>query len=205
MRSSRARAVLVTGVLVAVAVVAAAVATLTRADGRSEKYRGSRPPSGIDLPNFALRSYTGRMVRRSELSGKAVVVTFLETECEEACPIIAGEIARAAGRLPTPAVKRTAFIAISTHPRDDRPASVRHFLATHHALGKLDYLVGSEQELRPVWADFAVLSALDSGSANTHSASVRVYDTAGEWVSTLHAGVDLTPESLAHDVITALG
>jgi protein SCO1/2 len=145
------------------------------------------------------------MVRRSDLSGKAVVVTFLETKCEEACPIIAGEISRAVDRLSTQAVKRTAFVAISMHPRDDQPPSVRHFLAAHQALGKLDYLVGSEHELRPVWADFAVLSALDSGDANTHSASVRVYDTAGEWVSTLHAGVDLTPESLAHDVTTALG
>jgi cytochrome oxidase Cu insertion factor (SCO1/SenC/PrrC family) len=134
-----------------------------------------------------------------------VVVTFLETKCEEACPIIAGQIARAADRLPAEAAERTAFIAISTHPRDDKAESVRSFLADHHALGKLDYVIGSESDLRPVWNEFAVLSAFDSGNVSTHSASVRVFDAHGEWVSTLHAGVDLAPENLVHDVTAALG
>jgi hypothetical protein len=55
-----------------------------------------------------------------------------------------------------------------------------------------------------VWKAFHVLSALDSGDADTHSAPVRVFDPEGEWVATLHAGADLTPGNLAHDVREAL-
>jgi cytochrome oxidase Cu insertion factor (SCO1/SenC/PrrC family) len=59
-------------------------------------------------------------------------------------------------------------------------------------------------ELRPVWRGFQVSSSLDSGDSNMHSAPVRVYDPEGRWRSTLHAGVDLTAASLAHDLREAL-
>jgi protein SCO1/2 len=177
--------------------------TLAGSDRSEARYRGSPPPGEIVLPDFELHSYTGEPVRRADLAGKVVVVTFLETKCKEACPLIAWQIARAVEQLSGAARKRASFIAISTHPEDDTPANVRRFLADRHALGKLDYLVGAETELWPVWSDFSILSALDSGDADTHSASVRVFDPAGTWVSTLHSGVDLTPANLAHDVLEA--
>lgn len=68
----------------------------------------------------------------------------------------------------------------------------------------MHYLIGTEADLRPVWRAFYVLSALDSGDANTHSASVRVFDRNGRWISTLHPRVDLTAKNLAHDARAAL-
>jgi protein SCO1 len=190
---------LLTGAIAAVGVVA-----LARGNADLERqFRGSPPPSGIQLPDFELRSYTGETIRRSELAGKVVVVTFLETKCKEACPIIAWQVARTVDAFSEAVRERVAFIAISTHPADDTPQSVRRFLVDRHALGTLDYLIGSERELRPVWSDFSILSALDSGEADTHSASVRVFDSSGIWVSTLHAGVDLTQANLSHDVMEA--
>jgi hypothetical protein len=49
-----------------------------------------------------------------------------------------------------------------------------------------------------------VLAVAPGGNANVHSAPVRIYDPRGTWVSTLAAGVDLTPANLAHDVRSAL-
>jgi hypothetical protein len=57
---------------------------------------------------------------------------------------------------------------------------------------------------RPVWRRYYILSALESENANTHSASVHIYDRDGFWVSSLHPGVELTPENFAHDVRLAL-
>jgi protein SCO1 len=191
------------GLAIALAVAGVLLAVVERG-GDSPRYRGSIPPAGVRLPEFELRSYTGRPVGRADLAGKVVVITFLETQCRQSCPIIAGEIARAFDRLDPETRSRAAFIAISVHPTDDTPASVRAFLRTHQALDKLDYLIGSEAELRPVWDRFHVASALDTGNADTHSASVRVFNTAGFQVSSLHAGVDLSPENLDHDVSMAL-
>ncbi len=202
-----AKARLLGSVAAAVAVVAATLVVVLSVRGGEDKaasYRGSLVPPGIVLGQFELRDYTGARVSRDDLEGKVVLLTFLESRCEEACPIIASQVARTIERLTPEERTQVVAIAISTHPTDDTPANVRAFLRAQRAEGKLHYLVGSEQELRPVWRRFGVLSALDSGDADTHSASVHVYDRSGEWVASLHPGIDLTPANLVHDVGVAL-
>jgi len=108
-------------------------------------------------------------------------------------------------RLLSPDERRQAVaLAISTHPGDDTRASVEAFLRRSRARAELVYLVGSEDELRPVWREFDVLSALDTGDPDLHSSPVRVYGRDGRWSSTLTAGADLTPENLRHDLLEAM-
>jgi protein SCO1/2 len=202
-----AKARLVGAVVAAVAVVAVTVVVVLFVIGGEDdtaSYRGSPPPPGIMLGQFELRDYTGVRVSREDLKGKVVLLTFLESKCKEACPIIAAQVARTIERLPPEERRQVVAVAISTHPTDDTPASVGAFLRSQRAEGKLHYLIGSEQELRPIWQRFGVLSALDSGDADTHSASVHLYDRSGEWVASLHPGIDLTPANLVHDVSVAL-
>src|SRR6266496_858196 len=56
------------------------------------RYRGSEPPAQIQMPQFALRDYKGRLIRSRELLGKVTLVTFLDTDCTTKCPIIAAQI-----------------------------------------------------------------------------------------------------------------
>lgn len=193
-------------------VVTGTVAFLSRGSGSGTApvgpeggpYRGSEAPGDIRLPGFALQEWNGARVDSRRLRGKVVLVTFLETKCREACPVIADRIGAGLDLL-GPSERRSVYaLAISTHPLDDRPASVRVFLRRHRVQGDLHYLIGSERRLRPVWRAFHVLPALDSGDADTHSASVRIFDRRGRWVSTLHPAVDLTPVNLVHDLRVAL-
>ncbi len=193
---------MILGVAAFAAVVVRAASAPTSTSTRD--VRGSVPPGTITLPEFRLRDYTGRGFGSRELRGRGFLVTFLETKCREACPILATQIGDALRLLPPDERRSFVAVAISTHPRDDTPASVRTFLRAHRVFGRLHYLLGTEAELRPVWRAFFVLSALESGDANTHSASVRIFDRRGRWISTLHPRVDLTPENLAHDSKVAL-
>ncbi len=170
----------------------------------SKKYRGSEPPEGLRLPSFTLRGYSGETVRSVDMRGKVVLITFLDSQCTEACPIIAAQIARTVDGLA--ADDRTAVepIAISTDPREDTVESVREFLARQDAVGRLRYLTGPMPEIRRAWKSFKILASQESGSDMVHSAPVRVYDRQGFWVSTLHAGVDLSASNLAHDIGVAL-
>lgn len=79
-----------------VAGVALSVGSLGRGPPASTAgaYRGSEPPVGIALSDFALRSYDGRVVRSSDLRGRVTVLTFLDSQCTESCPVIAWTIAR---------------------------------------------------------------------------------------------------------------
>ncbi|MGH2920703.1 MAG: SCO family protein [Gaiellaceae bacterium] len=175
------------------------------ASAESTVYRGSEPPAGIRLPNFALRDYTGELVRSADLRGKVIVITFLDSQCTESCPVIASQIGRTIDLLASSERDYVEAVAISTDPAEDTRASVGRFLARQRAVGKLWFLTRPERAIRSVWKSFAILSSLESGKDTLHSAPVRVYDRAGIWVSTLHVGVDLTPLNLAHDIRAAYG
>jgi hypothetical protein len=67
----------------------------------------------------------------------------------------------------------------------------------------LRYLTRPTSAIKRVWGKFQILSSFESGTDSLHSAPVRIYDARGVWVSTLHAGVDLTDENLIHDLNVA--
>ena len=166
---------------------------------------GSKPPPGVVAADFHLRdAVSGEPVSMRSLRGKAVVITFLESRCDEQCPVIASTIAGALRRLPADERRDVAALAISVNPADDTRASVRRFLARRRALGSLRYLVGSGAALRRVWRAYGVYSAAESGDADVHSADVRIYDRDGVWRSTLRPGRDLGAGSLLNDVRFAL-
>ena len=95
-------------------------------------------------------------------------------------------------------------IAISADPRDDTPANIRAFLRRHRARGTFRYLAGPIPTMKRLWHEFQILSSLESGNADTHSAPVRIYSRDGVWLATQHAGADLTPANLVHDIRMAL-
>ena len=177
---------------------------LRDSDASTPAYRGSLPPEGFVAPDFTLRSYTGSEVRMEDLREKVVVLTFLDAQCEESCPVIAATAPRARARLTPDERERVAFVAVSTDPVEDTPAAVRAFLRRYRAGGELEYLIAPTAELRRVWREYGVLPSETSGSDNLHSAPVRIYAPGGEWVTTLSAGAELTPRNLAHDIQVAM-
>jgi protein SCO1/2 len=196
-------------VLIAIAgavplILALAGLFLLRDADASPAYRGSRPPSGMQAADFRLRNYTGREVALSELRDNVLVLTFLDAQCKESCPLIAATAPRALARLDAEDRGRVAFVAISTDPREDTPAAVRSFLRRYGAEGALEYLIGPEGSVRRAWQDYGVLASEVTGSDTMHSAPVRIYAPGGEWVSSLGAGADLSPRNLAHDIEVAL-
>jgi protein SCO1/2 len=192
--------------LAAATVLAASFAGGSSPADQDSRYRGSEPPAGIAMPRFTLRSYDRRPLRSTELRGRVTVLTFLDSQCTESCPVIAWTVARVIDRLTRAERKGVQAVAISADPAEDTKASVRRFLADNRAHGRLSYLGGGEPErkLRKVWQAFQVLSSLESGEDTLHSAPVRVYDRSGTWVATLHAGADLTEANLVHDIRAAM-
>ncbi len=186
----------------------AVLASSRGADAESARdgnvYRGSEPPAGMTLPDFELVSYRGGRISAGDLHGRVVLLTLLDSQCTDACPIIASVVARTLDRLRAEERAHVRALAVTGDPAEDTAASVRRFLAAQRAQGRLDYLLGEELELRPLWKELDLLPSLDTGRDSLHSAPLRIYDRDGVWVATLHAGVDLTEENLLHDIRTAL-
>ncbi|MGH3045805.1 MAG: SCO family protein [Gaiellaceae bacterium] len=201
MRSTRAvRLVIVVAAAATIMAGAAVAAIALRGGEQNPVFRGSQPPAGMRLPDFELPDHEGREVSSAALRGKVVLVTFLDTQCDESCPVIASQIGRATDRLGAEERRVVVAVAISTDPDEDTPASVRDFLRRNRAAGTLRYLVAPVPALRPVWEEFHIAASFDTGIDTLHSAPVRIYDRDGIWVSTLHAGADLTTPNLLHDI-----
>jgi protein SCO1/2 len=199
--------------LIIVGVLAGALTLAVGGDSQSPEivtangegaYRGSEPPGTNRLPDFSLRNYDGRVVRAADLKGKVVLITFLDSQCTETCPILAAQIGQGIDRLSVRERQEVVAVAISTDPAEDTAASVRAFLSKQGAIGKLLFLVGAEDEMRTLWKRFMILSSLESGDDTLHSAPLRIYDRELVWAATLHAGADLSTENLVHDIRVAL-
>src|SRR5215210_1614914 len=109
-------------------------------------------PPGVRAPDFSLRDQDGRRVTMRGLRGGPVIVTFLYTSCEESCPAQAHTVRGALDQLghDVPA------IAVAVDPPRDTARRARAFLSKTHALGRLDFVLGSRRQLRPVWKGFAI-------------------------------------------------
>ena len=166
-------------------------------------YRGSIPPPGIRAPNFTLRDYRGAAVAMRSLRGRVVVLSFVDSKCTEKCPIVTSVIAQALRRLSARERVKVVPLLITVSPRVDTRESVRRFLIARRALS-VDYLIGSVHELRPVWKAYGILPAVDTDNPDIRSSDVRIFNRQGVWVSTQHAGVDLSPRNLMHDIREAL-
>lgn len=167
-------------------------------------YRGSEPPARFTLPRFELRSYRGTPVASRTLEGKVVLLTILDAQCTDVCPILASVIAGAVDRLTPKERRQVRALGITGDPAEDTPAAVRQFLERRQAVGRLDYLLGTEEQLRPLWTALQILPSLDSGQDSLHSAPLRIYGRDGVWLATLHAGADLSEDNLLHDIRAAL-
>jgi protein SCO1 len=188
-------------VLIALALLAvfALVAVVLAAGGEDEgvesaggRFEGATMPAGLRAPDFELRDQDGERVSMRAFRGRPVVVTFLYTTCEETCPAQAQTVRGALDELghDLPA------IAIAVDPPRDTPESARAFLAKQRATGRLDFVLGTRAELRPVWKGFAIQPQTVT---QEHQARFTLVDARGlQRVG--YPGSQATPERLAHDL-----
>jgi protein SCO1/2 len=155
-----------------------------------------RPPA--PSPEFALRDWTGKLVRLSQFKGKAVLLTFIYDHCPDLCPLIVSDLHTALGKLGKEAGK-VQIIAISVDPKGDTPSTVKAFLARHEMTGRMDYLLGSFKQLAPVWKAYGVgVQASPDSREVDHSAFVYGITAHGKRMALYPA--ELKPEWIVHDV-----
>jgi protein SCO1/2 len=155
-------------------------------------FAGAVMPRGLRAPDFELSDQDGRRVSMRSLRGSPVIVTFLYTHCEDTCPIQAQTVRGALDDLghDVPA------LAIAVDPPNDTARSARKFLAEQRATGRLDFVLGSEAELRPVWDGFKIRRQTVT---EEHNARVTLVDARG-YQRIGYPGSEATPERLAHDL-----
>jgi protein SCO1/2 len=192
--------VLITLFLLAVFALGAIALAASRRDGDSDGgpatarsgFEGARMPEGVRAPDFRLQNQDGETVSMRSLRGRPALVTFLYPTCEDTCPIQAQTIRGALDQLghDVPA------LAIAVDPPRDTPDRAKAFLSEQHALGRIDFVLGSREELEPLWDGFFIRP---QSVTEEHQARITLVDANG-YQRVGFPGSEATPERLAHDL-----
>ncbi len=155
-------------------------------------FEGARMPAGVRAPDFTLRDQDGERVSMRALRGKPVIVTFLYTTCDDTCPAQAQTVRGALDDLG----EDVPALAIAVDPPRDTPERARTFLAKARALGRVDFVLGTRAELKPLWKAFFIRA---QSINEEHQARFTLVDKKG-FQRIGFPGDQATPETLAHDV-----
>jgi protein SCO1/2 len=151
-------------------------------------------------PPLALDNYLGQPVDISSYRGRAVLVTFLYTNCPDVCPLITSNLHVAVEQMGPRKASKVQIIAVSVDPRGDTPKAVAAFLARHEMTGRMQYLIGSASQLARVWSAWGVGSERDAQQPGLVNHSGLVYGiTASGKQATVYAA-NFNPADIAHDV-----
>jgi protein SCO1 len=191
--------VLITLFLIAVFALGAVVLVASRRDANggepataSTEFEGAVMPKNVRAPDFELTNQDGEPVSMRSLRGGPVVVTFLYTTCEDSCPLQAQTVRGALDQLghDVPA------LAVAVDPPRDTPDRAQAFLSEQHALGRIDFVLGTRAELKPLWDAFAIRP---QSVTEEHQARITLVDRRG-FQRVGYPGSEATPERLAHDL-----
>ena len=169
---------------------------------RQGPFRGGRLPAGIDrapAPQFTLSEADGRRVSTRSLKGRPYLVTFLYTDCQDICPLIGQEVKQAISQL-GPRGREVTALAITADPESDTPQAVKAWLQAQRMPENFRYLLGTRDELQPVWKAHYAAPQPDDKAESAHSASIWLIDRKGRWRSKFSGGVPVPPRDIAHDL-----
>jgi protein SCO1/2 len=189
------------------------VGTIIAVYGVIQSVSGSPTLAGTSLggtpaPAFQLTDQNGAHLAFPQQSrGHPVALAFLYTHCPDVCPLTAEKMRLAAQEL-GPQANQVAWVAVSLDPANDTPDAAKQFTATHGLTGRLRFLLGTQDQLAPVWTAYFARSASNGdgpGSSQTidHIAGVFVIDKQGREQAFLSPPA-FTQDTLAADLRTLL-
>jgi protein SCO1 len=113
--------------------------------------------SGGRAPSFSLTDQRGATVTLASLRGRAVVLMFFDSTCNDICPVLGKEVARAETALGTSAA-RVDFVAVNTDPNATAVSSAAAVTAKLGLGGKSNFyfLTGSLSTLDIVWTHYGI-------------------------------------------------
>jgi len=169
-------------VLVGAAPMALAAANPTADPIVNAALNGS--PNLVDspAPPFALTNQAGEPVSLQSLTGRTVVLTFLDPTCTSDCPLIAQELRVADQQLGADAAQ-VELVSIVNNPLYTTPAATAAFDRQEglSQLSNWNFLTGPLDQLQHAWDAYGVQTAVSpAGAMVAHSDLVFLIDRTGK-------------------------
>ena len=183
-----------------------------------DAFEGTVLDPADDAPAIRLSDQFGEPVALSDFKGKVVLVTFLYTACPDVCPIVTETLRRTHQLLGGDAA-RVQMVAVSVDPERDSVKQVHEYSEQREMQDKWRFLVGTEEELAPIWRAYwldPVTTNGGSGGGHEEESDEDAQASAGEYLIShgapvflidprgrrrvLFTNLSLEPRLLVHDV-----
>jgi protein SCO1/2 len=130
-------------------------------------------------PEISLRDQNGRLVDLKQQRGRVVMLTFLYTHCRDICPLMASTLNAVLANVKPADRGGVRAIAVSIDPRGDTFAAARTYAREKHLLPQFHYLVGTKQDLEPVWSAYDILVDAVNLESIDHTGRILLIDRDG--------------------------
>ena len=158
---------------------------------------------GDAAPDFTLTNQFGNQVSLAEHRGTLVVLTFLYTHCPDICPLTAARLRQVYEQLGSDAAN-VSFLAVSVDPERDTTEAAYAFSERFEMLDRWSYLVGTREELEPVWKAYyiGVLPDPNQHDLVMHTAPIYLIDRDGlrQVLHTTGGETDAIIGEVVHDI-----
>lgn len=118
--------------------------------------------------DFTLTDQLGRQQTFSSLRGKPIALTFVYTNCPDACPVIASNMHAAYLQLGGEA-SRVAMVAVTVDPERDNVQQILKFSQDRGLADEWLFLTGTRPQLDQVWSSYGI-AAQTTNSQGTPTA-----------------------------------
>lgn len=157
----------------------------------SDEYEGAELTG--PAPDFNLFDQNNELVRLSDNRGKIVILTFMESRCQEVCPLTASELRKAYQTLGSNG-DSVVLIGINVNVEANKIDDVSEATLKWHLdeIPNWHFLTGTEVDLKPVWEAYgvAVVATTDGEEEIMHSTGVFLIDEEGEMVRYISVPMD---------------
>lgn len=127
-------------------------------------------------PTFTLRDQRGAIVSPSDLRGRVIALTFLDTQCLNLCPLQASLLGTVQADLGSHA--QFSVVVVSVRPEADTPEAIAAFASAHGLRSGFYWLTGSKTQLASVWDSYGVGVQVANGDL-AHSSIIYLIDRSG--------------------------
>ncbi len=154
---------------------------------------GGTQMDGI-APDFRLTNQRGESVSLADFRGKVVALTFMDSHCEDTCPLTAVELRRVSPALGDDA-NAVVFIGVNVNVEANSVADVAAATQQWHLdeISTWHFVTGNPTELEALWQSYGieVLPPVDENGDLSHSPGIYLIDSTGQqrwYVSTPFVG-----------------
>ncbi len=162
---ARNRWLLLAAMVSALALIAALLFVKVPASTNPALERQSQQPQTLNqpltpAPGFTLSDQQGRTTSLAQFRGKVVVLTFIDPECHQLCPLTTHSMVQAINLLGPAAASHVQLIGINANPLKTQVSDVANYTRTHDLEGLWRFLTGPRVQLEQIWRDYHIYVAV---------------------------------------------